>query len=88
MKARGDMTMNRRFASALLVAVGMLLGFASSSLQRNELVPAARAADVGDPQDREVVAQLKEINAQLKDIGALLHSNKLRVVNVINPDVP
>jgi hypothetical protein len=82
------MTMNRRFASALLVAVGMLLGFASGSLQRTELTPAARAADVEDPQDREVVAQLKEVNTQLKQINALLQSGKLRVINVINPDAP
>ena len=79
--------MNRRFASAMLVAVGVLLGLASSSYQRSEMGPAAaRAADVEDPQDREVVAQLKEINTQLKEINTLLHSGKLRVIDVINPD--
>ena len=79
--------MNRRLASAMLVAVGVLLGFAVSSYQRGEMgPPAARAADVEGPQDREVVAQLKEVNAQLKDINALLHSNRLHVIDVINPD--
>jgi hypothetical protein len=80
--------MNRRLTSALLVAAGMVLGFVSGSYQQSALVPAARAADLADPQDREVVAQLKEINAQLKDMNALLHSSRLRVVNVINPDAP
>jgi hypothetical protein len=82
------MSMSRRLASALLVAVGMALGFASSSYQQGVIVPTAHAADLADPSDREVVAQLKEINAQLKDMNALLHSNRLRVVNVINPDAP
>jgi len=81
------MLMNRRLASAMLVAVGVLLGLASGSYQRVEMgPPAARAADVEAPQDREVIAQLKEINAQLKQINALLHSGRLRVVDVINPD--
>ena len=67
--------MNRRLASAMLVAVGVLLGFAVSSYQRGEMgPPAARAADVEGPQDRDVVAH-KEVNAQLKDINALLHSS-------------
>ena len=77
--------MSRRLASAMLVAVGVLLGVASSSYQRVEMgLPAARADDVEAPQDREAIAQLKEINAQLKDMNTFLHSGRLRVINVIN----
>jgi hypothetical protein len=79
--------MNRRFASAMLVAVGVLLGLALGSYQRSDIGPAAaRAADVEGPQDGEVVAQLKEANAQLKDINTFLRSGKLRVIDIINPD--
>ena len=79
--------MNRRLASAMLVAVGVVLGLASSAYQRGEMGPsAARAADVEGPQDREVIAQLKEMNVQLKEINTLLHSGRLRVIDVINPD--
>jgi hypothetical protein len=80
--------MIRRFAPAMLVAFGVLLGLALGSFQRSDMGPAAaRAAGLDDPQDREVVAQLKEVNAQLKDINTFLRSGKLRVIDIINPDV-
>jgi hypothetical protein len=82
--------MNHRFASAALVAVGILLGLAAGSYQHTNLgLPSARAANVDeDPQDREVVAQLKQVNTQLKEINTLLQSGKLRVIDVINVDAP
>jgi hypothetical protein len=81
--------MSRRFTSAMLVAFGVVLGLAlGSNLRSDSWPPAARAADADDQQEREVIAQLKEINVQLKDTNTLLHSGKLRVINIIYPDAP
>ena len=79
--------MNRRFGWAMLLVVGVLVGFASSSYQQSDAgPPMVVAADSDDADDAKAVEQLKEIKTQLKEINALLRSGTLRVVVVINPD--
>ena len=78
--------MNRRFGWAMLVAAGILLGFASSSYQRtNASSLAAPSADSEVPA-AEAVEELKEIKAQLKEINTLLHTGTVKVVVILNPD--
>jgi len=77
--------MNRCFGWAMLIAAGMVLGWAFSTYEKtNAAQPAMMDADVED-QNSEVVEQLKEINVHLKKIDTLLDSGTLRVVNVLNP---
>ncbi len=80
-----------RLGCATLVAIGILLGAASSSYLRSDLgTRTARAAVADDEssQNREIIAQLKELNAQLKDMNTFLQAGKLRVYNILNPGYP
>lgn len=79
--------MNRHFASAMLVAIGIMLGYSIGSHSRNDSgLPAARANDAIVAADGEAIAQLKEINTQLKAINTLLHTGAVKTVVLINPD--
>jgi hypothetical protein len=73
--------MNRRFGWAMLVAAGMVVGYALSSYDRTDVALAA-----AEEQDIDVVNQLKDIKTQVKEINTFLRSGTLRVVVVINPD--
>jgi hypothetical protein len=74
----------------MLIALGILLGVASSSFQQSKADPPA-----GDDNGRgtaAVVAELKEIKSQLtdmksqvKDINAFLHNGVIRNFAVMNP---
>jgi uncharacterized radical SAM superfamily protein len=77
--------MNRCFGWAALVAAGIVLGSAWSSLERSHVAVAAQNT-TGDDAAVEMIAELKEMKVQLKEINAILHSNQLRVVPVINAD--
>ncbi len=79
--------MNHRFGWAMLVAVGALAGFASSSYQRSDVGPrAAVAAEAENPQDTDALAELKEIKTQLKEINTQLHTGAIKVIVLVNPD--
>lgn len=80
--------MNRRFAWAMLVAAGILLGFVLSSYQRTDAGPSASAAVNAEDQETQAIEQLKEIKVQLKEINTLLHTGTVKVIVVINPDKP
>lgn len=77
--------MNRCFGWAVLVAAGIALGSAWSSLEQNHAVMAQDTS--GDDVAAEMLGELREMKMQLKEINAILHSNQLRVVPVINADV-
>ena len=75
--------MNRHLRWAMLVALGILLGAASSSFQQSKADPPA-----GDDNGRgtaAVVAELKEIKSQLKDINVFLRTGVVRNFAVMNP---
>jgi hypothetical protein len=74
--------MDRHFGWAMLVAAGILLGWAFCTHQRTDAEPPVPAAQ---EQDDQIVDQLKEINAQLKELNGMLHSGSARVTLVINP---
>jgi hypothetical protein len=80
--------MNRRFGWAMLLAAGMVFGYALNGIEKT-IVPSAAAQDTADD-DRgaEAIAQLKELNAQIKQLQAFLRSGQLRVIDIINPDAP
>jgi len=90
------MTMHRRFGWAMLVAAGVVLGFASSSYQRTNADPPPPVSDSSGTRDADAeanananaVAQLKEINAQLKEINTMLRTGTARVTLVITPGRP
>ena len=75
--------MDRHFGWAMLVAAGILLGWAFSTHQNSD-AQAPAAADTQE-QDNQIVDQLKDINAQLKELNGMLHSGAARVTLVINP---
>lgn len=79
--------MMSRFGMAMLVAVGILIGFALNSTPGTKAASsAALAAAVDEPSDRDALAQLKEIKTHLKEINTLLHTGSIKVIVVINPD--
>jgi hypothetical protein len=80
--------MNRRLGWAILVAVGVLLGYASNICQRSIAAPVAAASAEIDPQQAEIVAQLKEVKAELKQLNAMFRTGNARVTVVINPTAP
>jgi hypothetical protein len=79
--------MKRRLGWAVLVVVGMMVGYALHGLEPagNPLAPSeAQAADPGT----ELIKQIGEIKTQVKDINTFLRSGNLRVVVIINPETP
>jgi hypothetical protein len=79
--------MKRRFGWAVLVVVGMMVGYALHSLEPagNPLTPSeACAADPG----ADLIKQIGEIKTQVKDINTFLKSGNLRVTVIINPETP
>ncbi len=77
--------MGRYFGCALLVAVGVVMGFISGSYQpSNAQQPPAAVADEADV--AEQLKEIKEIKTQVHEINTLLKSGKLRVVVSIYPD--
>jgi hypothetical protein len=73
--------------AAMLIAVGMVLGGALSSHDRITVATAAQGSRE-DGSDAEALDLLRTIKTQTKEVNELLHSGKLRVVVVINPDTP
>ncbi len=80
--------MSRRFGWAMLIAVGMVLGYAMSSHERSHAAPPVAAENGAEDANTEMMQQLKEVNSHLKRIDSLLSSGRLRVIQVINPDAP
>ncbi len=82
--------MNRRFGWAMLVAVGIAIGFALGSYQRTNTGIWTASAVAGDTENEETqsVEQLKEIKAQLKEINGMFRTGTARVTVVINPAKP
>jgi hypothetical protein len=79
--------MSRRFGWALLLAVGIVLGWSLGGYQCSVAAPAADDA-AAEEQAKDVAEQLRSIRTQVKEINALLQSGKLMVVVAINPDAP
>ncbi len=79
--------MNRRFGWALLVAVGMVLGYVLNSLDGTGTVLTPQRAHARE-QNGDLADQIGEIKTQVKEINTLLKSGKLRVVVAINPEAP
>lgn len=75
--------MNRHLRWAMLIAVGILLGAASSSFQQSKADPPA--ADGNDRGTAAIVAELKEIKAQLKGIDQFLRNGVIKNFPQINP---
>ena len=80
--------MNRRFGWAILVAIGILLGYASNPYQRTSAGPVAEPTADSDPQQAEILDQLKDIKTELKELNAMLRTGEARVTVVINPSRP
>jgi hypothetical protein len=80
-----ELGMNRGFHAAILLAIGMALGYALSSYQRTDSVAAAQAAPADD-QNMDVMDELKGIRAEAKEIKLFLKSGKLIVTAPIYPD--
>jgi hypothetical protein len=75
--------MNRHLRGAMWIALGILLGVASSSFQQSRADPPAD--DSNGRGNAAVVAELKEIKSQLKDINVFLHTGVVRNFAVMNP---
>jgi hypothetical protein len=80
--------MRRCFGSVLLVAVGLLLGAASSSVQRSDARPLATSVAADDAMNAEMLAEIKEIKTQLKEINTHLRSGVTKVFVNMNPGAP
>jgi hypothetical protein len=80
--------MSRHFGCAMLIAVGMVLGWALGSYQGTPAIAAAQDVQAEEDVNREIVEELKEIRTQVKQINTLLQSGRLRVIDVINPGTP
>jgi hypothetical protein len=74
--------MNRCFGWAILVALGMVLGFALGSYQRPMAVAQA-TADAASDSDADVMEQLKEMNVHLKRIDNVLNTGTVKVLTVM-----
>lgn len=80
--------MKRCFGSVLLVAVGLLLGAASSSVQRSDARPLAASVAADDAVNGEMLVELREIKTQLKEINAHLRTGVTKVFVNMNPSAP
>ena len=80
--------MRRCFGSALLVAIGLLLGVASSSVQRSDARPPATSMAADDAMNAEMLAEVKEIKTQLKEINTHLRNGVTKVFVNMNPGLP
>ena len=85
--------MNHRFGWAMLVAVGVLVGFASQfvSAGRRRAASGRGGRDrdwptAENPHDADVLSELKEIRTQLKEINTQLHTGSIKMIVLINPD--
>lgn len=79
--------MGRVFYAAILVAIGMALGYALSSHERMGQAQAAQEASADD-QNLDVLDELKGIRQEAKEIKLFLQSGKLVVTAPIYPDAP
>ncbi len=86
--------MSRHFGWAMMIAVGIMLGYGLGSHQPSHAAAQAepQAGDEAgggnastENANTEIMQQLKEVNSHLKRIDSLLYSGRLRVVQVINP---
>jgi hypothetical protein len=81
--------MSRSLVWAMLIAAGLVLGYAfgSHDASRAASPQAAEAAETAaEDANTAMMQQLKEVNSHLARIDTLLASGRLRVVQVINPD--
>jgi hypothetical protein len=81
----GEIAMSRRLGWALLVAIGMMLGYTLNSHESTGTILATPKANA-EELDAKLADQIGEIKTQVKEINTLLKSGTLRVVVVINPD--
>jgi hypothetical protein len=80
--------MHRRFGWAILLAIGILLGYAANPHERTNAGAVAQPAIDADPQQTEIINQLKDVKAELKTLNAMFRTGEARVVVVINPSRP
>jgi len=73
--------MNRSFGWAMLVAAGIVLGYAVSSHETSNAAPPAAEEAMN-----ELAGQMKEVKKQVTEINDLLHKGTIKVVVVLNPD--
>jgi hypothetical protein len=78
--------MNRSFGWAMLVAVGMVLGYALSCHESIQAAPPAPEEVAAKEQQAELAGQLKDIKKQVAEINDLLHNGLIKVVVVLNPE--
>jgi hypothetical protein len=78
--------MNRSFGWAMLVAAGMVLGYALSSHERIQAAPPAPEEVAAREQSTELAGQLRDIKKQVAEINDLLHNGTIKVVVVLNPE--
>jgi hypothetical protein len=74
--------MNRHLRYAMLVALGILLGVASSSFQQSKADPPAAN---GETTNAAILAELKEIKKQLKDANSFMRSGTFRTFGTLTP---
>ena len=77
--------MNRSFGCAMLVAAGIVLGYAVSSHETSNAAPPAEGA-AAEGAMIELADQLKEVKKQVTEINDLLHNGTIKVVVILNPD--
>ena len=73
--------MNRSFGWAMLVAAGIVLGYAVSSHETSNAAPPAAEDAIN-----ELAGQLKEVKKQVTEINDMLHNGTIKVVVILNPD--
>ena len=73
--------MNRSFGCAMLVAAGIVLGYAVSSHETSNAAPPAAEEAMN-----ELAGQMKEVKKQVTEINDLLHKGTIKVVVILNPD--
>jgi hypothetical protein len=78
--------MNRTIGGAILIAIGMAIGYAWSSCERTATTAAAAQSSDADDENMDVLDELKGIRAEAKEIKTFLKSGKLVVIAPIYPE--
>ena len=78
--------MNRHLRGAMLIALGILLGVASSSFQQTKADgDDSRGTAAVVAELKEIKDQMKDMKTQIKDIDTFLHNGVIRNFAVMNP---
>jgi hypothetical protein len=78
--------MNRSFGWAMLVAAGIVLGYAVSSHETSNAAPPAAEGAAAEGAMIELAGQMKEVKKQVTEINDMLHNGTIKVVVILNPD--